>query len=109
MAANRGDSFIGALTRIWGRGGILGCKNTFLGDISYKRDTDRTKIGQSTRGLFLGLGLKRPRKVPSYSSLPPKPNIMLALLALAISLLASQVVLLVVLPKHMQRWDFVLV
>jgi hypothetical protein len=26
MAANRGDSFAGALTRIWGRGGILGCK-----------------------------------------------------------------------------------
>ena len=25
MAANRGDSFIGALTRIWGRGGVLGC------------------------------------------------------------------------------------
>jgi hypothetical protein len=26
MAANRGDSFAGALTRIWGRGGVLGCK-----------------------------------------------------------------------------------
>jgi hypothetical protein len=25
MAANRGDSFAGALTRIWGRGGVLGC------------------------------------------------------------------------------------
>lgn len=27
MAANRGDSFAGALTRIWGRGGAFGCKN----------------------------------------------------------------------------------
>lgn len=26
MAANRGDSFAGALGRIWGRGGVLGCK-----------------------------------------------------------------------------------
>jgi hypothetical protein len=26
MAANRGDSFAGALTKIWGRGGVLGCK-----------------------------------------------------------------------------------
>jgi hypothetical protein len=26
MAANRGDSFASALTRIWGRGGVLGCK-----------------------------------------------------------------------------------
>lgn len=25
MAANRGDSFAGALSRIWGRGGVLGC------------------------------------------------------------------------------------
>lgn len=30
MAANRGDSFVGALTRIWGRGGILGCKDISL-------------------------------------------------------------------------------
>lgn len=29
MAANRGDSFIGALTRIWGRGGVLGCMRPF--------------------------------------------------------------------------------
>jgi hypothetical protein len=26
MAANRGDNFAGALSRIWGRGGVLGCK-----------------------------------------------------------------------------------
>ena len=26
MAANRGDSFAGALGRIWARGGLLGCK-----------------------------------------------------------------------------------
>jgi hypothetical protein len=26
MAANRGDSFAGALARIWGRGGVLGCE-----------------------------------------------------------------------------------
>jgi hypothetical protein len=27
MAANRGDSFAGALGRIWGRGGALGCRS----------------------------------------------------------------------------------
>ena len=33
MAANRGDSFAGALARIWGRGGVLGCKfSHFLRD-----------------------------------------------------------------------------
>ncbi len=26
MAANRGDNFAGALKRVWGRGGVLGCK-----------------------------------------------------------------------------------
>ena len=28
MAANRGDSFAGALSRVWGRGGVLGCEST---------------------------------------------------------------------------------
>ena len=27
MAANRTDSFAGAMRRIWGRGGILGCQS----------------------------------------------------------------------------------
>jgi hypothetical protein len=27
MAANRNDTFAGAMSRIWGRGGILGCKH----------------------------------------------------------------------------------
>jgi len=27
MAANRTDSFAGAMSRIWGRGGVLGCKH----------------------------------------------------------------------------------
>ena len=27
MAANRGDSFAGALKRVWGRGGVLGCES----------------------------------------------------------------------------------
>ena len=26
MAANRTDTFAGAMSRIWGRGGVLGCK-----------------------------------------------------------------------------------
>jgi hypothetical protein len=26
MAANRTDSFAGALKRVWGRGGVFGCK-----------------------------------------------------------------------------------
>jgi hypothetical protein len=28
MAANRSDTFAGAMSRIWGRGGILGCTHT---------------------------------------------------------------------------------
>lgn len=31
MAANRTDSFAGAMRRIWGRGGILGCKFLYRG------------------------------------------------------------------------------
>lgn len=27
MAANRGDGMVGALSRIWGRGGVFGCKS----------------------------------------------------------------------------------
>lgn len=27
MAANRGDTFATALTRIWGRGGVFGCES----------------------------------------------------------------------------------
>jgi hypothetical protein len=30
MAANRGDTFAGALARIWGRGGVLGCKFSYF-------------------------------------------------------------------------------
>jgi hypothetical protein len=26
MAANRTDGFVGSMARIWGRGGVLGCK-----------------------------------------------------------------------------------
>ncbi len=33
MAANRGDSFVGALTRIWGRGGVLGCTHPCLNNL----------------------------------------------------------------------------
>ena len=32
MAANRSDGMLGATARIWGRGGVLGCK--FRADIS---------------------------------------------------------------------------
>jgi hypothetical protein len=28
MAAHRTDTFAGAMTRIWGRGGVLGCKQS---------------------------------------------------------------------------------
>lgn len=28
MAANRSDTFAGAMSRIWGRGGVLGCKQS---------------------------------------------------------------------------------
>ena len=33
MAANRGDSFAGALSRIWNRGGVLGCRSFAEQDI----------------------------------------------------------------------------
>ena len=35
MAANRGDSFAGAMGRIWGRGGILGCMYPQLSRLPY--------------------------------------------------------------------------
>ena len=30
MAANRGDNFLGAIGRIYGRGGLLGCESFLL-------------------------------------------------------------------------------
>lgn len=30
MAANRQDGMLGAIARIWGRGGVLGCKHTIF-------------------------------------------------------------------------------
>lgn len=30
MAANRSDGFAGAMGRIWGRGGVLGCKRYII-------------------------------------------------------------------------------
>ena len=27
MAANRSDGFVGALSRVWARGGVMGCKS----------------------------------------------------------------------------------
>ena len=30
MAANRSDTFAGAMSRIWSRGGILGCEHALL-------------------------------------------------------------------------------
>lgn len=35
MAANRSDNFAGAMRRIWGRGGVFGCRSRhFTGDES---------------------------------------------------------------------------
>jgi hypothetical protein len=52
MAANRGDTFATALTRIWGIGGVF----------------------VSTKVSSPGPGLKPPPKAPSSSSSPPKLN-----------------------------------
>lgn len=38
MAANRSDTFAGAMRRIWGRGGVLGCK------FNIERDAREKKI-----------------------------------------------------------------
>jgi len=35
MAANRTDSFARAMARIWGRGGILGCKEPLSWTLGY--------------------------------------------------------------------------
>lgn len=32
MAANRSDTFAGAMSRIWSRGGILGCKHALFAE-----------------------------------------------------------------------------
>ena len=36
MAANRNDNFTGAMRRIWGRGGVLGCSSKPLTILEYR-------------------------------------------------------------------------
>lgn len=72
MAANRGDSFASALSRVWGRGGVFGCR-LFPFNI-YRLSTPKytvltsTRLQQSTKVLFPGPGSKPPPKEPSSSS-----------------------------------------
>ncbi len=106
MAANRGDSFAGALSRVWARGGVLGCEL-----LEYWRRLHTTNILTSTtlqtiKVLFPGHGSKPQPRVLSFSSLPQKPNSMRNPSAPRISLGASLAVWLAVWLKHMRQWDF---
>jgi hypothetical protein len=83
MAANRGDSFAGALTRIWGRGGVLGCKILlrfpWIRSLPAAQNADMFFLNpQSTKVLSPGPGSKPPPKAPSSFSSHPKANTMLA-------------------------------
>jgi len=78
MAANRQDGFAGSIKRVWGRGGVFGCKfdhtnlNTTI--------EANTAFPQFTKASFHGPGSKPPPKEPSSSSSHPKPNTTLATL-----------------------------
>ena len=73
MAANRADNFAGALKKIWGRGGVLGCK-------SLEKPTNAAirmltaVTAQSTKDSSHGRGLKPQPKAPSSSLWLQKPN-----------------------------------
>jgi len=51
MAANRGDGFAGALSRIWARGGVLGCmySNNLSSMMGLRTGTDLDTDLQSTK------------------------------------------------------------
>lgn len=98
MAANRTDTFAGAMSRIWGRGGALGCQYCLLYIMIY------ANVPQSTKVSSPGPGSKPPQKVPSSSSLHPKPSTMQRPSAPTTSLLVSAEACLVVSPRHTQPW-----
>lgn len=99
MAANRGDSMAGAVTRIMGRGGVFGCKYP-----SNPLCATCANVLKSTKVSFHGLGLKPPPRAPSSSSSRPRPNTMLVPLARVTSRRESAVVSWVVLRRLMPRW-----
>lgn len=110
MAANRGDTFATALARIWGRGGVLGCKfqNPLFSRLAESAEsiTDAFSIcEQSTKVSFHGPGSKPPPKAPSSSSLPPKANTTPVPSAQAISPPVSVAVSWEVLRRHTLQWD----
>lgn len=102
MAANRGDSFAKSLVRIWGRGGLLGCK------LPDPRREDvwliLRHVVQFTRVSSLGLGSRLLRRALSSYSSPLRLNTKPVHSERENSLLVSLVELLVVLRKHMPPW-----
>lgn len=50
MAANRADTFAGAVGRIWGRGGVLGCKSQ-----QFEREHSLTNSCSLPRSYSVGL------------------------------------------------------
>jgi hypothetical protein len=49
MAANRGDGFVPALTRVWGRGGIFGCKYLPLSPQRHQKTSEARTTGEARR------------------------------------------------------------
>jgi hypothetical protein len=103
MAANRGDSFAKALSRIWARGGVLGCMfpQPFLSSNWFANFYCPV---QSTKVSSPGPGSKPPPKAQSCSSSPPKENTTpvpsvprnLQLVSVVVSWAESH--------RHMRRW-----
>ena len=103
MAANRSDTFAGAMSRIWSRGGILGCKHAFPRQACADKLLTPLPL-QITKVSFPGLGLKpRPRAL-CFSSLPPRANTTPKPLAHPTLAQASSVAWPAVLLKHTLRW-----
>lgn len=101
MAANRADGFAGSIKRVWGRGGVFGCKSPVT---HLPRSIVNEKSTQSTKVSSPGPGSKPPPKAPSSSSLPLKPNTTPKVSAPPTLYLESVVVWLVALPKPTQQW-----
>ena len=105
MAANRGDSFAGALSRVWGRGGVLGCKHSFQITSAH---TLTDALPQTTKVSSPGPGSKLPQKARSSSLWPPKPNFTPNPSEPTTSSAVSPVAWPEVSPKHTLQWASVL-
>ena len=113
MAANRSDGFTGALKRIWGRGGVIGCLSHSPSSFSFPLPfyplsdiSPSPREKQTTKALYPGRGSKPPRKAPFFSLSRPKPNTTQNPLAHLNLWAVYQAAWLAALRKLTQPWGF---